>query len=41
MKDEGYNGCHGNRMKSVGWIRVPEDEEDDTASGNDILASIE
>jgi hypothetical protein len=30
MKDEGYYGCHGNWMKSVGWImirrRLPEAE---------------
>jgi len=41
MKDEGYNGCHGNRMKSVGWICVPEEKEEDTGCGNDIPAFIE
>jgi len=30
IKDEGCNGCHGIRMKSVGWIGVPEDKEGDT-----------
>ena len=32
IKDEGCNGCHGIRMKSVGWIGVPEDKEGDTGS---------
>jgi hypothetical protein len=41
MKDEGYNDCHGNSMKSMGWIRVREDKEKDTGCGNDIPASKE
>jgi hypothetical protein len=36
MKDERYNGCHGNRMKSMTWIRVLENREEDTGCGNDI-----
>jgi hypothetical protein len=41
MKVERYNGCHGQRMKSVSWIRVPKDKEEDTGCGNDSPASIE
>jgi hypothetical protein len=36
MKDERFNGCHGNRMESMNWIRVLENRAEDTGCGNDI-----
>jgi hypothetical protein len=41
MKDEEYNGCHGNRRNSGGWIRMSKGKEEDTGCRNDIPASKE